>query len=149
MDNVVRLALNRRPKPRDLIVDAFRSGKPLPLETMLDNLDYWVRETRRLEASSDPSDTSLARIARHQAQKVAVETAPFVHPKLSSTTVAGDEENPLAVEHRHTCRLGADDLEGKSIKELSQIWLALSSGDNKRIAELVPSIIEEDNDAGK
>lgn len=144
MDNIV--ALKRRTKSRrDLIADAVDRGQPLPLTIMLDNLFFWVEETNRLEASTDPADRPIARIARHNAQRVAVDCAQFVHPKLSTQTIAGDEEQPLTVEHQHKVRLGADDLKGKSVKELGAIWLAMTSGDKQRLASLIPMISEQDD----
>jgi len=142
MDNVVDP--KRRPKSRrDLLADATERGQPMPLVVMLDNLHFWVKEADRLEASVDPSDRPLARIARHNAQRVAVDCAQFCHPKLTTQVIAGDEENPLTIEHQHTMRLTPDDLKGKSIVELNEMYLALAKGDHHRLAALVPSLAED------
>jgi hypothetical protein len=64
---------------------------------MLQNLSYWHDQALTLGSSDDPADRALARIARSQAQRCAVDAAPFVHPRLSNTTLSGDQDNPIRV----------------------------------------------------
>jgi hypothetical protein len=135
MDNIVPLH-RKKPRSSDLVQGAVDRGQPLPLEVLLNNLHYWWSESQRLE----PIDASLARIARHQAQRAAIEAAPYVHAKLSQQQISGDQEAPLEIQHVH--RLSADELRGKSVKELGDIYLALAQSDKQRLAELLPLLPE-------
>jgi len=141
MRDVTHIAPRRLKTRREIIGEA--TG-PQPLSIMLANLDYWYTETKRLEASSDPADKPLARIARHNSQRVAVECAQFVHPKLNSTNISGDEDTPLIVEHKH--RLSVDALKGKSVQELGELYLAVVHGDDNRLADLCPKLIRQEDE---
>jgi hypothetical protein len=59
---------------------------------MLENLRHWHDQALTLGSSGDPADRALGRIARSQAQRCAVEAAPFVHPRLANTILSGDED---------------------------------------------------------
>ena len=91
-NNVVPLLRPRRKNTRDIVAEAIDAGCPMPLSVMLENLDYWHGEALTLGSSNDPSDRALGRIARSQAQRCAVEAAPFVHPRLQNTVLSGDED---------------------------------------------------------
>ena len=95
-DNVAPLRRKAREQLSALLA---KGDRPLPIVVMLDSMWRWYSEATRLESSTDPNDASPARIARVQAQRCAVDAAPYLHPKLQSTTVSGDDENPLQVEH--------------------------------------------------
>jgi len=132
--NVVPISMCRR--ARDQLSTLLASGdKPLPLTILLENMWHWHSEAQRLASSTDPNHEPLARIARSQAQRCAVEAAPFVHPRLQSTTVSGDDDQPLRVEH--SVRVRPEDLRGKSLKDLSELYLALTMNDAERLAHVV------------
>jgi hypothetical protein len=123
-------------RARDQLSTLLASGdKPLPLMILLHNMWHWHSEAQRLAASTDPNDEGLARIARSQSQRCAVEAAPYVHSRLQSTTISGDDDQPLRVEH--SVHVRPEDLRGKSLKDLSDIYLALTMNDQERLADVV------------
>jgi hypothetical protein len=133
-DNVVPISMRRR--ARDQLTTLLASGdKPLPLTILLENMWFWYSQAERLASSTDPSNEPLARIARSQSQRCAVEAAPFVHARLQSTTVSGDDDQPLRVEH--SVRVRPEDLRGKSLKDLTDMYLALTMNDQERLADVV------------
>lgn len=140
VNKVVSLASKRRKhSPRDIVAEGFERGQPLPLEVLLANLEHWYRETLRLEASGNPADAPLARIARQQSQRAAVDAAPYCHQKLSQRVIASDPEQPLKVDHQ--LRIDADALRGRGVQELGAIYVALATGDNDKLADLCPAML--------
>lgn len=88
-----------------------------PLEIMLGNMAFWYRRsesiTSRFEKVLDAADFSdrderanalrmLGELmeCREKAQDCAVQAAPYVHPRLASMTIKGDENNPIPVKIR-------------------------------------------------
>jgi hypothetical protein len=88
--NVVPLP--RKPRASDIVAEALAEGKKLPLTVMLDSMWKLVAEAERLEASEDPGDQLIARVARERAFRAASECAPFLHPKIAATIITGDED---------------------------------------------------------
>ena len=95
-NNVIPL---RRKKQRtsDIIAEAVDQGKPLPLAVLLGAMWKFLDNAAVLEASKDPGDVSVGRVYFDRALRLAVEAAPFIHPKQQSTTISGDAENPIMV----------------------------------------------------
>lgn len=88
-----------------------REGRT-PLDVMLKNMIYWHDHTesvtREIEAMvvnlEDPDDIKaamqlLARMlaSREQAQKCAVDAAPYVHPRLAAITHEGPAQNKVKI----------------------------------------------------
>jgi hypothetical protein len=111
-------ALTKRTK--EIAERALAEGKT-PLEVMLDNMrhfqqvaldaeqvinDLTVAESSGKEVSpADQFKVLLAQVKqaaglRHMAHECARDAAPFMHPRLSATTIAGDSDNPLEVINR-------------------------------------------------
>jgi hypothetical protein len=95
--NVVRLPQRR---PPDLIAEAMASGKPLPLDVMLNAMWRLLEDAERLEATNNPDNAMVARVARDRALRVAEMAAPYVHPRKSTATIGGDPTNPITHVHR-------------------------------------------------
>jgi hypothetical protein len=83
----------RKPRGSEFIEKATAQGKPLPLEVLLDSMWRFLDETQRLETSTNPDDTILARVARDRALRIAVVAAPYVHPRMAATTFVGNEDS--------------------------------------------------------
>jgi hypothetical protein len=96
--NVVPLR-PRKPRTADIVERATAEGKPLPLEVMLDAMWRLVDEAQRLEADGHPDDAIVARVTRDRLFRVAAEVAPYIHPRMASTVIAGDPDNPIKVTH--------------------------------------------------
>jgi hypothetical protein len=88
---------NKSQRTQDVVRAAYDDGAPSPLFVMLDNLRHWHDLATDLEASGDPEQAILSRVARMQSQRCAVDAAQYIHPKLSATQVSGDPEHPLFV----------------------------------------------------
>jgi hypothetical protein len=97
-------SVNRRTKMlRALAAEALESGVT-PLEVMLENMRFFHAEAEQLLARitsgldrGEPSGDLLQLLAklRHfrlEAQRCAVDAAPYLHPRLSAVAVAGDGE---------------------------------------------------------
>jgi hypothetical protein len=86
------IPLRRKPRSADIIEQAIASGKKLPLQVMFDTMQRLLDEAERLESSNNTDDALIARVARDRLFRVAEAVAPFVHPKIAATIIAGDEE---------------------------------------------------------
>jgi hypothetical protein len=84
---------SRRPSSRAAIDAEFADGCPLPIVVLLKNMRWWFEQAEHLAASSDPDDQMISRVCRTQAQRAAVDAAPFLHPKLQSTEITGEIEH--------------------------------------------------------
>jgi hypothetical protein len=85
---------------RDFLQQAVDAGRPMPLQILLEDLWRLVAEADRLEATGEPEDLIVARVCRTMARRIAVECAPYCHPKLSSSTIGGTD-TPIRVAHEH------------------------------------------------
>jgi hypothetical protein len=98
-------SLNRRTKAlRAIAAEALESGVT-PLEVMLENVRFFhaeaeallARITSGLDERSESSEEFLQLLSkmvsfRSEAQRCVVDCAPYLHPRLSSVAVAGDED---------------------------------------------------------
>ncbi len=88
-----------------------RSGKS-PMDVMMNNMLFWFEHAQQLGEQlqllvvqvDDPDARAAAfnlvknfLASRENAQKCAVELAPYVHPKLAAIEVTGPEGGPLEV----------------------------------------------------
>jgi hypothetical protein len=89
----------RKPRASDIIEKATAEGKPLPLQVMLDTMWRLVDEAQRLESDGQPDDQIVARVTRDRLFRVAAEVAPYIHPRMASTVIAGDPDNLIKVTH--------------------------------------------------
>jgi hypothetical protein len=96
--------LRRRPRASDFIEQALNQGKPLPLQVLLDAMWRLLDDAQRLESSGNADDAIIARVAKDRALRLAGEAAPYLHPRMASTIVSGDEDNPINVRHTHADR---------------------------------------------
>lgn len=69
-----------------------------PLDVMLDNMNHAYTEACDLRHRKDKKSKQDFRGAVNRAQAAAADAAPYVHPKLASTTLKGDPNAPLAVQ---------------------------------------------------
>ena len=122
-----------------------KSGEPLPLEVMIDNMLFWHQEAKKFEQQlmsvlSRNLDQATAETAkevatalnqviacRDKSQACAVDAAPYIHAKLASIHYREEAEaNPLAA--------GSVDLAGLSDDELARRYrealnASVSNGD--------------------
>jgi hypothetical protein len=87
----------RPPDPRklrasDCIEKAITDNKPLPLEVILKTMWHFLDEVQRLEASGDPDDVRLSRLARYLAFRAAVVALPYVHARIAPVAAADFED---------------------------------------------------------
>lgn len=81
-----------------LIVKRLVKDKGLePLDVMLDNMNHAHQEALKLQSKKDKKSQAAFRGAINRAQSAAADAAPYVHPKLASTTLKGDKNAPLGV----------------------------------------------------
>jgi hypothetical protein len=107
-----------------IVRDAINAGKPLPLAVMLEQMWKFRDEAIRLEVD----DPLLARQYRLAAMNAAKDAAPYVHPRLANVAVRPEDELE-AQERRAVSRSIADQVEGKNVKELGKLWLAVARGE--------------------
>jgi hypothetical protein len=56
---------------------------------------WWFEQAEALAVSADLDDQMVSRVCRSQAQRAAVDAAPFLHPRLSATEVTGEFEHTV------------------------------------------------------
>lgn len=129
---------NKRLRTNALIRQAVNEGKPLPLQVLLEamwELRDEAQHLTTLSADHEDYNPNLARELRKMAVVVAEKAAPYVHPRLANVAVRPEDEEE-AEERRAASRLTSDLLQGKSAKELVELWLAVAKGDPRELAEI-------------
>src|SRR5262249_52754787 len=107
----------------DPIGKASAEGKPLPLEVLLDSMWRFLDLAEGLESSGKPDDAILARVARNRALRIAEIAAPYVHPRVTATTVADNEDgSPIRLRHE-------DRFAGLSEAQATRFLEAIAAGE--------------------
>jgi hypothetical protein len=107
-------------RTREIAEQALAEGKT-PLEVMLDNMRHFQQVALDAEAviagltvaeisgeNISPEEQFKAMLAkvkqaagyRNMAHECARDAAPFIHAKLASVTIGGDDESPLTLIHK-------------------------------------------------
>lgn len=100
-ENSKRLKGNRRlEQKRAAIIHAKRWAKDHgldPLDVMLDNMEDAHKRAQSFEGKVGKDAEQKRRTYRAMSQEAAKDAAPYVHPRLSSTTISGDKDAPVYI----------------------------------------------------
>ena len=68
-----------------------------PIEVMLAEMAELWKEAQALRAKPEATaeDLGRAKAVAREAAALARDAAPYLHPRLTATTISGDEDNPL------------------------------------------------------